>query len=162
MGAGGQGGPRVYAAAGTGFHLSGPPADHFITPPTPHVFSLLYSLSHGSDTHFINRTEGRIIPSHTHVGKNINVGYVLLRLMNISVTKVSTKGQVVLPVDIRHQMNIHPHDKLLLVAQDETLIVKKIDSRSFRELMEPLWNKTRQLGLDEDDIDELITEARSS
>jgi len=81
--------------------------------------------------------------------------------MTISISKVSTKGQIVLPVDIRRQLDIDPGDKLLLLAEDETLIIKKIESKSFRELMAPLWEKTRKLGLSREEVDELIEEART-
>ncbi len=81
--------------------------------------------------------------------------------MTVSVSKVSTKGQIVLPVDIRRELDIHPRDKLLLVAEDDTLIVKKIESTGFRELMKPLWEKTRKLGMTQGDVDDIIEEARS-
>ncbi len=65
-------------------------------------------------------------------------------------------------MDIRRQLDIHPHDKLLLVAEDETLIIKKIESRSFKELMAPMWEKTRKLGLDQEDVDDLVREAKEN
>ena len=82
--------------------------------------------------------------------------------MTISISTVSTKGQVVLPVEIRKYLGIEPHDRLLLFAEEDTLIIKKIDKKSFRELLLPVWEKTKKLGLTEDDINALISEARQS
>ncbi len=81
--------------------------------------------------------------------------------MEASTTKVSSKGQVVIPANVRKAASLKKGEKILAIAIDDTVVLKKIVDRSFEETMKPVWNRVRRLGLSEDDISAIIEEART-
>ncbi len=82
-------------------------------------------------------------------------------VVEASTTKVSSKGQVVIPANVRKAASLKKGEKILAIAIDDTVVLKKIVDKSFEEAMKPVWSKVRQLGLSEQDIDALIEEARA-
>lgn len=48
-------------------------------------------------------------------------------------TRVSSKGQIVIPKDIRESLNIHEGDLLAAVSEENFIILKKIDSKITEE-----------------------------
>jgi AbrB family looped-hinge helix DNA binding protein len=81
--------------------------------------------------------------------------------MEASTTKVSSKGQVVIPANVRKAARLKKGEKILAIAIEDTIILKKIVDKSFEETMKPIWNRVRQMGLAEEDINALIEEARA-
>ena len=81
--------------------------------------------------------------------------------MEASTTKVSSKGQVVIPVNVRKAASLKKGEKILAIAIDDMVVLKKIVDKSFEETMKPVWNRVRQLGLSEEDIGAIIEEARA-
>ena len=81
--------------------------------------------------------------------------------MEASTTKVSSKGQVVIPANVRKAANLKKGEKLLAIAIDDMVVLKKIIDKSFEETMKPVWAKVRQMGLSEKDINALIDQARA-
>lgn len=82
-------------------------------------------------------------------------------MVEASTTKVSSKGQVVIPANVRKAANLKKGEKLLAIAINDTVILKKIIDESFEEAMKPVWTRVRQMGLSEEDINALIDEARA-
>jgi AbrB family looped-hinge helix DNA binding protein len=82
-------------------------------------------------------------------------------VVEVSTTKVSSKGQVVIPANVRKAASLKTGERLLAIAIDDTVVLKKILDKSFEETMKPVWEKVRQLGLSGEDIDALIEEARA-
>jgi len=80
--------------------------------------------------------------------------------LEIAVTKVSSKGQVVIPAEIKKYMGIKEGEKLLIISIGDTLILKRVGGKTFQETVEPVWKKVRELGLAEGEIDALIQEAK--
>lgn len=81
--------------------------------------------------------------------------------MEASTTKVSSKGQVVIPIGVRKAAGIKEGEELLAIAIDDTIILKKIVDRSFEESVKPIWARVRRMGLTEEDIDAVVREARA-
>ena len=82
-------------------------------------------------------------------------------MVEASTTKVSSKGQVVIPLNVRKAAGLKKGEKLLAIAIDDTVVLKKIVDKSFQETVKPIWDKVRQLGLTEEDINALIEEAKT-
>jgi AbrB family looped-hinge helix DNA binding protein len=82
-------------------------------------------------------------------------------MVEASTTKVSSKGQVVIPANVRRAASLKKGEKILAIAIDDTVILKKIVDKSFQETLEPVWAKVKQMGLTEEDINELVEEART-
>jgi len=82
-------------------------------------------------------------------------------MVEASTTKVSSKGQVVIPANVRKAARIKKGEKILAIAIDDTVILKKIMDKSFEETLKPVWSRIRQMGLSEEDVAVLIEEARA-
>jgi AbrB family looped-hinge helix DNA binding protein len=83
------------------------------------------------------------------------------RVVEASTTKVSSKGQVVIPANVRKAASLKKGERILAIAIDDTVILKKIVDKSFEETLKPVWNRVRRMGLTEEDINDLIEEART-
>lgn len=81
--------------------------------------------------------------------------------MEASTTKVSSKGQVVIPANVRKAADIKKGEKLLAVAIGDMVILKKIFDKTFEETVKPVWNRARQIGLTEEDVNAIIEEAKA-
>ncbi len=84
----------------------------------------------------------------------------MLNMIEASTTKVSSKGQVVIPANVRKAANLKKGEKILAIAIDDTIVLKKIIDKSFEETMKPVWTRVRQMGLSEEGINAIIDEAR--
>jgi len=82
-------------------------------------------------------------------------------VVEASTTKVSSKGQVVIPANVRRAASLKKGERILAIAIDDTVVLKRIVDMSFEEAMKPVWSKVRQLGLSKQDIDALVEEARA-
>ncbi len=82
-------------------------------------------------------------------------------MVEVSTTKVSSKGQVVIPANVRKAASLKKGEKILAIAIDDTVVLKKIVDKSFEETLKPVWRKARQMGLVEEDIAALIEGARA-
>jgi AbrB family looped-hinge helix DNA binding protein len=82
-------------------------------------------------------------------------------MVEASTTKVSSKGQVVIPANVRRAASLKKGEKILAIAIDDTVVLKKIVDESFLEALRPVWAKVKLLGLSEKDIDAFVEEARA-
>ena len=72
--------------------------------------------------------------------------------MKIKTIKVTAKGQISLPVDIRKEVGIREGDELMLVQKEDYIILEKIDKAAakFKDLLkhsekvaEKLWRNKK-------------------
>ncbi len=82
-------------------------------------------------------------------------------MVEASTTKISSKGEIVIPANVRKAANLKKGEKILAIAIDDTVVLKKIVDKSFEETLKPVWRRVRQMGLSEEDVDALIEEART-
>ena len=82
-------------------------------------------------------------------------------MVEASTTKVSSKGQVVIPVNVRKAAGLKKGEKIIAIAFGDTVVLKKLVDRTFEETVKPIWDKVRQIGLTEEDVDALIQEAKT-
>ena len=82
-------------------------------------------------------------------------------MVEASTTKVSSKGQVVIPINVRKAAGLKEGEKVLAIAFDDTVVLKKMTAETFEETVKPIWNRVRKLGLTEEDVDALIQEAKT-
>ena len=64
--------------------------------------------------------------------------------MEAATTKVSSKGQVVIPASVRKAANLKKGERILAIAIDDTIVLKKIVDKSFEETMKPVWARVRR------------------
>ncbi|MCL2313616.1 MAG: AbrB/MazE/SpoVT family DNA-binding domain-containing protein [Firmicutes bacterium] len=82
-------------------------------------------------------------------------------MVEASTTKVSSKGQIVIPANVRKAASLKKGEKILAIAINDTVVLKKIVDKTFQETLNPIWEKVRQMGLTEEDVDALIEKART-
>ncbi len=82
---------------------------------------------------------------------------------SLSTTKLSSKGQIVIPEEIRKQMGLHVGDRFLVLAEKGALILKTIERPALDEY-EELITKSRllasSLSLKEQDVRDAIKATR--
>ena len=83
--------------------------------------------------------------------------------MTISTTRMSSKGQVVIPETIRKRLGLEAGAQFVVIAGDQAVILKPVAPPSldeFDELLAEARRQARQLGLKQRDIKEAVRKAR--
>ena len=82
---------------------------------------------------------------------------------NIEITSISSRGQVVIPQSLRDKLKIHEGEKFVVIGEDNTIVLKKLEMPSFSGI-DKLLKKTKEFakkkGLKETDVEEAIRETR--
>jgi AbrB family looped-hinge helix DNA binding protein len=84
-------------------------------------------------------------------------------MSNVSTTKMSSKGQVVIPENIRKQLNLKAGAQFIVVGDKDVVILKNISPPSldeFNDLIAVARKKGKQAGLKKSDIKDAILKAR--
>jgi len=86
--------------------------------------------------------------------------------MEVELTRISEKGQVVIPSSLRKEMKIEKSDQFLIFGEDNTIILKKIEKpaikKTFDEIAKPLQKAAKQMGLQKKDLVKAIRDARTA
>lgn len=81
----------------------------------------------------------------------------------IEVTSISSRGQVVIPQKIREKMRIVEGEKFVVLGENDTIVLKKLEVPSFKGF-DKLLIKTREFvkkrKIKERDIEEAVKETR--
>jgi AbrB family looped-hinge helix DNA binding protein len=81
----------------------------------------------------------------------------------ISTTKMSTKGQVVIPEEIREKLGLEPGENFVVVGREDTVILKKISAprmEDFDALLREARRQARAVGMKRSDVKRAIKRAR--
>jgi AbrB family looped-hinge helix DNA binding protein len=84
--------------------------------------------------------------------------------MEVELTKISQKGQVVIPQDIRKKLGIKTGTRFAVFGEKDTVIFKKVEMPSiedFKKLTEKTSRIAKKRGITKKDIEEAIREVRS-
>ena len=82
---------------------------------------------------------------------------------NVATTKMSSKGQVVIPEDIRKRLNLQAGAQFVVVGEKDVVILKSITPPSIEEfdsLIADARKKGKQAGLKKADIEDAINKVR--
>ncbi len=72
------------------------------------------------------------------------------------IIKVSSKGQIVIPREVRKKTGIKAGEKLLLLTSDGDIVLRKTKEPSLDEIADKLSKTTTEQGID---VDQLVAEA---
>ena len=81
----------------------------------------------------------------------------------LSTTRMSSKGQVVIPEEIRKRLNLKEGAQFVVVAEGDVVVLKAIEQPSLDELdglLEQARAQARQAGLKRADVDAAVSRAR--
>ncbi|HNR68963.1 MAG TPA: AbrB/MazE/SpoVT family DNA-binding domain-containing protein [bacterium] len=84
-------------------------------------------------------------------------------MSTIETTKMSSKGQVVIPETIRKKLGLKAGSQFIVVGDRDVVILKSIEPPSmneFDEIIDKARTQARMVGLSESDIHEAIKKAR--
>jgi len=76
---------------------------------------------------------------------------------------MSSKGQVVIPLDIRERMNLSEGEKFVVVGDEDMICLKKIKMPSFKnfdKLLKKTQDFAKERGVKKEDLDEAVKRAR--
>jgi antitoxin PrlF len=83
--------------------------------------------------------------------------------MELEMTRVSSKGQVVIPGLIREKLGLKSGSTLMVFGEGDTIILKKValPPSGSKETLASVRNKVRSLGLTREDVREEIRKVRA-
>ena len=79
----------------------------------------------------------------------------------IELGKISSRGQIAIPSIIREEMGLEEGTKVLFLLADDTLLIKRVSTKSFAEITRPLKEAAKKAGLKEGDIVDIVHRARA-
>jgi len=79
------------------------------------------------------------------------------------IVKVSPKGQIVIPKEIRKRLGVSAGERLLVMTEDKEILIKKLEKMSIEEIGEKVEGVVKEKGIDVDKLlDEAVEWARKS
>jgi AbrB family looped-hinge helix DNA binding protein len=87
------------------------------------------------------------------------------KMASIATTKLSSKGQVVIPEEIRKQLGLKEGDQFVVVGQDDAVILKSIRRPALNEfdsLIDKARRQARDARLKRSDIAKAIAKIRTA
>jgi AbrB family looped-hinge helix DNA binding protein len=85
-------------------------------------------------------------------------------MVSIATTQLSSKGQVVIPEEIRDRLGLRTGSRFVVVAGDGAVIFKVIDTPNlskFRSLLKEARRRARKAGMKRSDVAGAIKRVRS-
>lgn len=86
--------------------------------------------------------------------------------MQVELTRISEKGQIVIPSSLRKEMGIKKSDQFMIFGEGTTVILRKIEKplikKTFDEIAKPLQKAAKEVGLKKSDIKKAIKEVRNA
>jgi len=82
----------------------------------------------------------------------------------VATTKLSSKGQIVIPEDIRHRMGLKEGDQFVVLGQGDVVILKTLNPpplKDFGHLISEARSMARKSGLKKADVKNALKKVRS-
>lgn len=84
---------------------------------------------------------------------------------HVTTTKLSSKGQVVIPESVRRRLGLDPGAEFVVLGQGDTIVLRRISApsmREFDEIVARARQAAQRAGMRRSDIAEAIESVRSS
>ncbi len=72
------------------------------------------------------------------------------------IVKVSKKGQIVIPKEVREQLNISSGEKLAVIVRDDEIVLRKVEKLNVSEISSKISSVAEKENVD---VDTLVKEA---
>ena len=82
-----------------------------------------------------------------------------------STTKLSSRGQVVIPEEIRNRLGLEPGDQFVVVGEGNVVILKTVeppDPKELKSLLDRVQKAAKEAGITPEDVERVIREVRAS
>jgi AbrB family looped-hinge helix DNA binding protein len=83
----------------------------------------------------------------------------------LSTTKLSSKGQVVIPEEIRESLGLKPGAQFVVMGSGDTVVLKMIvppSPEDFKEMLRKVHKEARQSGMKKRDVDAAVRKVRAT
>jgi AbrB family looped-hinge helix DNA binding protein len=74
----------------------------------------------------------------------------------VEMGKISSRGQIAIPTDIRNQLGLNEGSKVLFFTEDYSLLIKKVTEQTFAQITRPLKIAAKKAGMKEKDVPDMI------
>ena len=84
-------------------------------------------------------------------------------MTNIATTKLSSKGQIVIPEEVRKELGLEPGAQFVVMGEGDVVILKKIetpDRREFLALAKKVRGQARRAGIKRSDVKKAVRASR--
>ena len=85
-------------------------------------------------------------------------------MQNVMFTRMSSKGQIIVPKAVREMLNLHTGEMFALFGEEDTIILKRIEAPSkgaFERLLRWGHEYAKKKGIKKEDVTNAIEEVRS-
>ncbi len=82
-----------------------------------------------------------------------------------STTKLSSRGQVVIPEEIRNRLGLEPGDQFVVVGEGNVVILKAVEppnAKELKALLDQVQRAAKEAGVTPEDVERAIREVRAS
>jgi AbrB family looped-hinge helix DNA binding protein len=82
-----------------------------------------------------------------------------------STTKLSSRGQVVIPEEIRNRLGLEPGDQFVVVGEGNVVILKTVEppnAKELKALLDQVQKAAKEAGVTPEDVERAIREVRAS
>jgi AbrB family looped-hinge helix DNA binding protein len=86
-------------------------------------------------------------------------------MKGIATTKMSSKGQVVIPEDVRNALGLEAGSQFVVVGEGDVVVLKKVTPPAmsdFDEILQEARRQARQAGMQRADVSAAIRAARAA
>ena len=81
----------------------------------------------------------------------------------MELAKITTKGQITLPIGIRRKLHLKDGDKVAYIEIDNQIVLANPIAIAIKDVQEAFSGEAERLGLkNEDDVDALVKEVRKA
>ena len=101
------------------------------------------------------------------VSKNVRIetfiNHRVLQSYMVGVTKISSKGQVVIPLELRKKLDLEEGNLLIVSDSTDSICMKKIELpkiKSWKEASKPFREAAKKSNFSNEDLTKLIAESR--
>ena len=87
------------------------------------------------------------------------------QMSKLATTKMSSKGQVVIPEKIRNYLGLKSGDEFIVAIEDDTVLLKAIVKPEFiaiQQKLKQIRRQAKEAGIKRSDVPKIISEIRGS
>lgn len=82
--------------------------------------------------------------------------------MEMSIAKVTSQGQITIPVDIRRRLGVQPGGKVVFIQEGDRVMIANATVEAFEQMRQAFAPEAERLGLkEEQDVVELVKQVRA-
>ncbi len=79
----------------------------------------------------------------------------------MELARISSKGQITIPKEVRKKLNLKEGDKVLFVEEDGKVVIANASYIAFKEIQQAMQGEAEKQGISsEEDVNKLIKEVR--